>query len=120
MSSTVNCPLCRSNNLLNVEVIAEVDGGYLVPAYNNPGIFLIIPAEHTELVTDLPDTWWATFKQLLAKVPVPLEHYNISLNYGKNAGQTLPHLHFWVIPRVGGTPASGRGLAAFIDTANQE
>ena len=120
MSNTVNCPLCHNNNLLKVEVIAEVDGGYLIEAYNSPGNFLIIPADHIEESADLPDTWWATFKQLLAKVPEPLEHYNISLNFGKNAGQTLSHLHFWIIPRVGGTPASGRGLASLIDTTNQE
>ena|SRR6185503_2982386 len=120
MSDAVNCPLCRSNDLLKVEVLAETEGGYLVEAYKSQGNFLIIPAEHTERLTDLPDTWWATFKQLLAKVPVPLQDYNISLNHGKNAGQTLPHLHFWIIPRTGDTPASGRGLASLIDIANQE
>jgi diadenosine tetraphosphate (Ap4A) HIT family hydrolase len=118
--SSANCPLCRSNNLLKVDVIAEVEDGYIVPAYNSPGNFLIIPADHTESPTDLPDTWWATFKQLLAKAPGPLDQYNISLNYGNNAGQTVSHLHFWLIPRTAGKPASGRGLASLIDSANQE
>lgn len=46
------------------------------------------------------------------------EDYNISLNIGKLAGQTVKHLHFWVIPRYADTPSTGKGLACLIKDAN--
>lgn len=87
-------------------------------AYNSTGNFLIVPADHIENPTELPDDWWQNVKELINKVP-KLDHYNISLNYGQNAGQTVRHLHFWIIPRVGGKPTSGRGLANLLHSANQ-
>ena len=93
---------------------------FLVRNKLSPQNYLIIPRAHRESVQDLPDNWWADMKQLLAAVPDLPADYNISINIGKQAGQTLGHLHFWVIPRAGDVPAAGKGLAKLIDEANQE
>lgn len=80
--------------------------------------YLIIPAQHVESLLDLPDNWWQDFKAMLAQVPGLTGDYNLSLNYGKDAGQSLKHLHFWVIPRESGKPSSGKGFARLIAEAD--
>jgi diadenosine tetraphosphate (Ap4A) HIT family hydrolase len=114
------CPLCRTNGLLKSEVLADSPGAYLVENLNWPGDYLIIPSEHIESPLELPDTWWRDMRDLIAKIPHPPEYYyNITLNVGKPAGQTIKHLHFWIIPREAGRPSSGKGLATFIKAADQ-
>ncbi len=56
-------------------------------------------------------------RELLPLVPELGEHYNLSLNVGKSAGQSVKHLHFWVIKREGGLGSSGKGLARLISEA---
>jgi diadenosine tetraphosphate (Ap4A) HIT family hydrolase len=118
--SVPDCPFCRVNNLLKEQVVAETESAYLIPAHMSPGCYLIIPSVHAELLTELSDTWWREVKELLVHVPGLTESYNLSLNFGREAGQTIKHLHFWVIPRPAGQPASGKGLASFVSKANQE
>ena len=119
MNTPTDCALCRANNQLKTEVVAETPGGYLIPAITSPGNFLIIPNAHIESPQDLPDSWWSDVKTLLASMPDQPSQYNISLNIGQAAGQRIKHLHFWVIPRAGGQPASGKGLALLIQEANE-
>jgi diadenosine tetraphosphate (Ap4A) HIT family hydrolase len=120
MSAVPNCPFCLENRLLKSDILHETDDGFLILALGNQGNYLIIPKMHVEDPGDLPDNWWADFKQLLAKVPIDRAHYNLSLNVGQHAGQTLKHLHFWVIPRRAGLPTSGKGLATLVADQNQE
>jgi diadenosine tetraphosphate (Ap4A) HIT family hydrolase len=115
-----DCPLCPQNNLLKVPIIAKAEHAYLITAYGSPGYYLIIPSAHAETPAEIPDNWWASVSELLTKVPDLSEHYNLSFNVGKLAGQTVKHLHLWVIPREGGLPSSGLGLAALISKANEE
>lgn len=111
------CPLCRQNELLKGTVIAQTDDAYLMPAHSSPGNFLIVPETHTESPADLPDNWWVSVKTLLAHIHLH-GGYNISINIGQTAGQTVKHIHFWVIPRAGGKLSSGKGLARLISEAN--
>jgi diadenosine tetraphosphate (Ap4A) HIT family hydrolase len=115
-----DCPFCRNNNLLKVPVIAEAETAYLVEAYGSPGCYLIVPSDHAEAPADMPDIWWRDVKTLLSHVPSLTTDYNLSFNIGKIAGQTVNHMHFWVIPREAGQPSTGLGLAALISNANQE
>jgi histidine triad (HIT) family protein len=114
------CPFCRANNLLDSDILAENGQAFLIRNKLSPATFLIIPDAHYESLLDLPDGWWADLKQMLQAVPDLLPDYNLSINIGKQAGQTLGHLHFWIIPRPAGAPASGKGLAKLIDEANVE
>ncbi len=106
--------------MLRGDVIAETSDGFLISAEFGSDNYLIIPDGHAESLQDLPDTWWQDFKALLAKLPVQPESYNLSLNMGKTAGQSVKHLHFWIIPRKDGQPASGKGLALLINEANAQ
>jgi len=119
-SLSSDCPFCRQNGLLKGEVTAETGSAYLLPAQQSPGCYLIIPTDHIEAVNELPDDWWRSFKELLPQVPDVPSSYNISLNIGPGAGQTVKHLHFWVVPRPAGDPASGKGLARLIAETNRE
>ncbi len=120
MTTPKDCNFCRANSILRGTVLAESAQAYLLRPEPYNESHLIVPAAHIEELADLPDTWWADFKQLLPQVPGLPKNYNLSLNYGKEAGQTLKHLHFWVIPRQPGTPSSGKGLAKLINEANEE
>jgi len=117
-ATPADCPFCRVNNQIEGQLLAETSNAFLINNKYNPGNYLIIPNKHYESLLDLPDMWWQEVKILLAKVPDLPSDYNISLNIGKLAGQSINHLHFWVIPRVDGTPASGKGFVKLIDQIN--
>jgi diadenosine tetraphosphate (Ap4A) HIT family hydrolase len=55
--------------------------------------------------------WWADFKEMFDHIEQLPENYNITLNIGHAAGQTVKHLHFWIVPRSEEGPAAGKGLA---------
>lgn len=109
-NNTNNCPFCRSNNLLKGDVLQATQQGYVIENSFSPGNFLIIPEAHITDVQQLPSTWWADVQKMLVAIPGLSADYNISLNVGALAGQTQPHLHFWVIPRTQNTVAPGKGL----------
>jgi diadenosine tetraphosphate (Ap4A) HIT family hydrolase len=115
-----DCPFCRENNLLDAGVVAETPQAYLIPAKGSEGCFLIVPTVHAEQITELPSTWWQEIRALLPRALQGASDYNVSLNVGVAAGQTLKHLHFWVIPRAADGPAHGKGLARLISESNQE
>ena len=109
-----NCLLCRTNGKLRGEVLFATEEAYLIEAQTQPGKYLVIPDAHVETLDELTDTWWTEVKAVLAHVPDLGAEYNLTINIGKQAGQTLPHLHFWVIPRSGGRRSSGLGLAGLM------
>lgn len=115
-----DCPFCRENGLLKGDILAENAGGFLIANQYDPGTFLIIPSAHAEEIAELPDDWWRSFKELFAKIPDVPHDFNVALNHGKLAGQSVKHLHFWIVPRAAGQPSSGKGLVRLIDDANEE
>jgi diadenosine tetraphosphate (Ap4A) HIT family hydrolase len=120
-SVVLDCPFCLSNGQLKTRIIDQNNGAILIDSNKHPGIHLIIPIEHVERLEDLPDDWWASFKQLLPSVPGLDGHdYNVSINLGEIAGQTLKHLHFWIIPREANQPASNIGMAGLIKLVNEQ
>jgi diadenosine tetraphosphate (Ap4A) HIT family hydrolase len=115
---TEHSPLCRSNGALKTRVLFASGDVYLTESFSNQGNYLIVPEDHAERLDDLPDTWWRDAKAALRHVASLEGNYNLSINVGKQAGQTVKHLLFWEIPRAAGQPASGKGLARLIDEAN--
>lgn len=83
----------------------------------SPGHTLIIPcraltrfqelnaAERIKLL-DWVD--WAQ-KHLMARLAPPPDAFNLGVNDGKAAGQTMPQFHFHVIPRTRGDSSDPRG-----------
>ena len=81
----------------------------------SPGHSLIIPKRHVGSYFEATDAERAAMQALLfeAKRRVGAEFrpqgYNIGINDGAAAGQTVPHLHMHLIPRYAGDVADPRG-----------
>jgi diadenosine tetraphosphate (Ap4A) HIT family hydrolase len=86
----------------------------------SPGHTLIIPKRHVGSFFDLfPDERDDLLKLLdRAKKGVDIEFapqgFNIGINDGEVAGQTVPHLHIHLIPRYQGDRADPRGGVRWI------
>lgn len=81
----------------------------------SPGHTLVIPRRHVESFFDLRSEEREAIMALLdaAKGGVDAEFkpngYNIGMNDGAAAGQTVPHLHIHLIPRYTGDSIDPRG-----------
>lgn len=93
------------------------DAGLIVrDAYPvSPGHTLIISRRHVGSFFELSDEERASMLSLLgqAKAEIQASHspqgYNIGINDGPDAGQTVPHLHIHLIPRYAGDVPDPRG-----------
>jgi diadenosine tetraphosphate (Ap4A) HIT family hydrolase len=79
------------------------------------GHVLLIPKEHYETFFDLPEQltnsiqyWIKHIKNILDDKYHP-SGYNIGVNCGKSAGQTVMHCHIHIIPRYDGDDEDPRG-----------
>ena len=92
----------------------------------SPGHTLIVPRRHIASFFDATDDERTALLDLLARMKAILaqEHspagYNIGINDGLAAGQTIPHLHIHLIPRYVGDRPDPRGGVRWIfpDRAN--
>ncbi len=100
---------------MQTAVVAETDTAYLIDNVRFPGNYLIIPNAHAESPVELPDDWWQDVKTLLRSVPGLPESYNLSFNVGRPAGQTVRHMHLWVVPRSAGQPSAGKGIVTLMN-----
>jgi len=119
------CPFC---SLPSTRIISEdsltlvIRDGYPV----SPGHSLIIPKRHIVSFFDLKDEErMSLFRRLTeAKTALDAEFkpdgYNLGINEGVAAGQTVLHLHVHLIPRYRGDRADPRGGVRWIfpDKAN--
>ena len=86
----------------------------------SPGHTLVIPNRHIGSFFELsPDERQSLFDLLdAAKKVLDAEFkpdgYNIGINDGPSAGQTVPHLHIHLIPRYKGDQADPRGGVRWI------
>ena len=81
----------------------------------SPGHTLVIPCRHIGSFFELTDAERACMVELLAKAKAELDlsfqpdGFNIGINDGAAAGQTVPHLHLHLIPRYRGDAPDPRG-----------
>ena len=74
------------------------------------GHTLVIPKAHTQGLLDTPDETLAAIiarvKKVAAhlKTALPCDGFNILQNNGEAAGQTVRHVHFHIVPRIGLEP----------------
>jgi diadenosine tetraphosphate (Ap4A) HIT family hydrolase len=110
----MNCPFC---NLLKERIILSNSLGMVIrDGYPiSPGHTLVIPQRHIgsffELEPEERDSLFSLLeesKRGLDKEFQP-DGYNIGINDGPSAGQTVPHLHIHLIPRYSGDQTDPRG-----------
>ena len=114
------CPFCR--NIAGVasptsglpDVVHEDEHTYVFvnPASLGgvPGHLLVIPRRHVELVFDLSDDEVVALARSVKRAAVALQAaldpdgITIQQRNGAAAEQTVPHVHFHVVPRRAGIP----------------
>jgi len=109
------CPFCNPKS--NSELILESAQAYSIfdkfPV--NPGHSLIIPKRHISDYFDLSFKEQSSCFFMLNEVKKELQKrfnpdgYNIGINVGDNAGQTISHVHIHLIPRYKGDIEDPRG-----------
>jgi diadenosine tetraphosphate (Ap4A) HIT family hydrolase len=108
------CPFC----CLAVDRLVLESQGAVVIRDGFPvsvGHTLIIPRRHVASFFEITETERADLLSLLAAARDELERqfhpagYNVGINDGAAAGQTVPHLHIHLIPRYAGDAADPRG-----------
>jgi diadenosine tetraphosphate (Ap4A) HIT family hydrolase len=114
VSSESSCPFCDPDPDLvffESELVVGLWDRYPV----SPGHALLIPRKH---VADWFDADPATQLALISALPMAREAiashhspdgFNIGINAGKAAGQTIFHLHVHLIPRYNGDQEDPRG-----------
>ena len=86
----------------------------------SPGHTLVIPRRHTGSFFDLAEQERNALLTLLDEARRRLDRemapdgYNIGINDGPAAGQTVPHLHIHLIPRYLGDRSDPRGGVRWI------
>lgn len=110
-----DCVFCPGNG--KVDIICDLGSMYLVRAKDLATMqdltdrWLIIPAAHVTDMADLPKGWGETLVQLVLETGLTTG-LNLNLNLGPRAGQTEPHLHWWVLDRS--TDELGKGMGWMI------
>lgn len=117
-----DCPFCRPESVLFENDIAYVKlDKYPV----NPGHLLIIPRRHVADYFLTTEAEKAAMLSLLDKAKQYLdgEHapagYNVGINVGAVAGQTIMHVHLHLIPRYHGDLDKPRGGVRGVIPAKQ-
>jgi diadenosine tetraphosphate (Ap4A) HIT family hydrolase len=97
--------------VLQSELTVVIRDGFPV----SPGHTLIIPKRHVGSFFEITDAERADLMSQLARARSELQRefhpagYNVGINDGAAAGQTVPHLHIHLIPRYDGDQQDPRG-----------
>lgn len=111
---TAACPFCRlprERILHEADTALALHDGYPV----SPGHTLVIPRRHVASFFEITDAECADLMSLLAAARDDIDRqfrpagYNIGINDGAAAGQTVQHLHIHLIPRYEGDRDDPRG-----------
>jgi diadenosine tetraphosphate (Ap4A) HIT family hydrolase len=115
----MTCPFCT---LADSRIVASNDFALVIrdgfPI--SPGHTLIIPRRHIGSFFELEESERASLLALLDQAKEELEGifqpdgFNIGINDGAAAGQTVPHLHIHLIPRYLGDRPDPRGGVRWI------
>mgnify|MGYP000325706973 CR=1 FL=1 len=109
-----SCPFCQidtSRILLANDLAVAIGDGYPV----SPGHSLIIPRRHIASVFEATAAEQTALWELVVKTRELLQAerqpdgFNIGINDGEAAGQTVMHLHIHLIPRYAGDITDPRG-----------
>ena len=113
-----SCVFCKLKEAIDKDRIIYEDSDWLAVLDNYPvseGHTLLIPKRHCETFFDLSDVENQYFIATLNVVKGILDGrynpdgYNIGMNCGEAAGQTVMHCHIHIIPRYKGDCENPRG-----------
>lgn len=117
LSKDAPCVFCKAQSGDRQEIIAK--NATFVFIYDkypvNPGHGLLFPRRHVESLFELNPREWRDLRGLLSVARDAIDArfhpqgYNIGINCGEVAGQTVPHLHVHLIPRYEGDVENPRG-----------
>ncbi len=116
---TTPCPFCT----LGAEriVLANKLAVVIRDAFPvSPGHTLIIPKRHVSSFFDVTTDEREAMLALLDGAKLGLDEefhpdgYNLGINDGEAAGQTVPHMHLHLIPRYAGDQGDARGGVRWI------
>ncbi|QXE87882.1 HIT family protein [Geomonas nitrogeniifigens] len=119
MSTEATCPFCRPDPgkvLLENELAFAFYDGFPVTL----GHTLVVPKRHVASFFDISSEEQAALLDLVGKVRELLleqhapDAFNIGINDGVAAGQTVLHLHIHLIPRYAGDTEDPRGGVRWI------
>lgn len=119
-----DCVFCQLRKHEDRQILARTQSFFAVrdkyPV--NVGHTLLIPFRHVSRLRDLSVEEFGDLRQILGMVQDELadqsaEGFNVGVNEGEAAGQTIPHLHIHVIPRYTGDVDSPRGGIRNLKTA---
>ena len=129
MLENTDCPLCsQKDNAVEDGRKIENELAYVLIDTNpvSPGHCLIVPRRHVaELFDATKEEKLAIFdlidemKSIIDKRHNP-DGYNIGVNIGKAAGQSVPHIHIHMIPRYLGDIENPRGGVRGVIPAKQK
>ena len=116
---TTPCPFCNlppERILLTSTHGIVIRDGYPI----SPGHTLVIPHRHVDSFFNLTADERIDLMELLDQAKAGIEKefkpdtYNVGINDGISAGQTVPHLHIHLIPRYAGDVPDPRGGVRWI------
>lgn len=119
MSSLPVCPFCtisRERIICQTPHLVAIRDAFPV----SPGHTLLIPRRHVASLLGLTIVEWVELGQLLTETRAALaaefqpDGFNIGVNDGAAAGQTVMHLHLHLIPRYRGDQPDPRGGVRWI------
>ena len=105
---SINCPFCGIENTTDPDQLIAFDDLSVCIADRFPvsnGHVLILPKRHVSSFFDINKQERASLFDLLDVAKAKIDNlyspdsYNIGINDGTAAGQTIPHLHIHLIPR---------------------
>jgi diadenosine tetraphosphate (Ap4A) HIT family hydrolase len=112
MSKHPNCPFCGEPEFIIENELAFADyDSYPVSA----GHCLVVPRRHIAEYFDVTAAEKAAIWELVDQVKGRIDRefspdgYNIGVNVGAAAGQSIPHVHIHVIPRYAGDVENAQG-----------
>lgn len=113
----INCRYCDSVYQSSDRIVLQNE--FWVANFDrhpvNPGHMKLICRQHRVCLSELSEKEAGALIEILREAQALIEEryhpggYNLGTNEGKPGGQTVPHLHFHVIPRYGGDVEDPRG-----------